>query len=240
MRISSEDLSYLDTRKFSNNYHFESVRNSPKASRLDLLSAECAGKRVIHMGAADHLNLIEGKIQAGIWLHGVLTGVAQECVGVDTAVEVVNHIRRNYGVTNIRAGTVFSESSVNYFRQEMPWDVMVLGEVLEHIPDPVAFLTQIFQCYSGIVERILITVPNALRFSNFFNSLRGYEAVNTDHKYWFTPYTIASVVKAAGLTPCWVAPCHYVWEHPRRQFLRRVLQRRFPFLRDCLVMDAAL
>jgi hypothetical protein len=240
MNISPEDLAYLNTRKFSNNYFFKSVRNLSKASRLDLLSAECADKRVIHMGAADHLNLIGEKIQAGIWLHGVLSGVAQECVGVDTAVEVVEHIRQTYGVTNIRAGDVFSESSVNYFRQQTPWDVMVLGEILEHILDPVAFLTQIRRGYTGIVKRLVITVPNGLRFSNFSNSLRGYEAVNTDHKYWFTPYTIASVVSAAGLTPCWVAPCHYVWESPRRHFLRWVLQRRFPFLRDCLVVDVAL
>lgn len=240
MNISSEELAYLNTRKFSNNYHFKSIRNSAKESRLDLLSSECAGKRVIHMGAADHLNLIGDKIQSGIWLHGVLTGVAGECVGVDTAAEVVEHIRHTYGITNIRAGNVFSESSVNYFQQEMPWDMMVLGEILEHIPDPVAFLTQIRRYYSGIVERLIITVPNALRFSNFFNSLHGYEAVNTDHKYWFTPYTVASVVAAAGLTPQWVAPCHYVWESPRQQFLRRFLQRRFPFLRDCLVMNATL
>jgi hypothetical protein len=240
MNISPKDLAYLNTQQFSNNFHFSSVRNLAKESRLDLLSSECAGKRIIHLGAADHLNLIRDKIQSGIWLHGVLTSVAGECVGVDTAAEVVEHIRQNYGVTNIKPGDVFSESSVNYFRQGTPWDVMVLGEILEHIPDPVAFLTRIRHYYSGIVERIVITVPNALRFSNFCNSLHGYEAINTDHKYWFTPYTVASVAVAAGLTPQWVASCHYVWESPRRQFLRRFLQRRFPFLRDCLVMNATL
>ncbi len=240
MNVSTEDLAYLNKRKFSNSYHFASVRNVPESSRLDLLSDECIGKRVIHMGAADHLNLIGDKIQDGVWLHAVLTDVAQECVGVDTAAEVIDYIRKTYGVTNIRAGNIFWESSINFFRQEMLWDVMVLGEILEHIHNPVEFLAQIRHDYSGIVKRLIITVPNALRFSNFFNSLRGYEAVNTDHKYWFTPYTIASVVAAAGMTPHWVAPCHYVWESPRRQFLRRFLQRRFPFLRDCLVVDVAL
>jgi hypothetical protein len=240
MNISLEDLAYLNSQKFSNNYHFDSVRNLPKASRLDLLSAECAGNRVIHMGAADHLDLIGEKIKAGIWLHGVLSRVAQECVGVDTAVEVVNHIRQTYGITNIRADDVFSESSVNYFRQDRIWNVMVLGEILEHIPDPVTFLKQIRHKYNGIVERLVISVPNALRFSNFLSSLRSYEAINTDHKYWFTPYTVASVVATAGLTPRWVTPCHYVWEPPRRKFLSRFLQRHFPFLRDCLVVDATL
>jgi len=238
--MTEQDLLFLRGIEFSNHYEFYSIRNFGVQSRLEILKAVCSQKRVIHLGAADHQGLIATKIAAGIWLHGVITNAAKECMGVDINAEVVAYVSENHNVANMISGNIFDENIVNSFRSSGPWDVMLLGEILEHIPNPVQFLADIREKYSGIISEVIITVPNALRISNFFNSLRGFEANNTDHKYWFTPYTIASVITAAGLTPRWVALCHYVWEAPRRHFLRRVLQSRCPFLRDCLVMDAAL
>jgi len=48
------------------------------------------------------------------------------------------------------------------------------------------------------VERIIITVPSALRFRNL-NGMK--ECINTDHRYWFTPFTIAKVCIEAGIYP---------------------------------------
>ena len=238
--MTYQDLLFLRGVEFSNDHDFHSIRNFGIQSRLEILKSVCTQKRAIHLGAADHQGLIANKIAAGIWLHGVVTNVAKECIGVDIDAEVVAYVCENHNIANMISGNIFDEEIIDSFRSSGPWDVMLLGEILERIPNPVQFLADIRDKYNGIINEVIITVPNALRISNFFNTLRDFEAVNTDHKYWFTPYTVASVVAAAGLTPQWVASCHYVWESPRRQFLRRFLQRRFPFLRDCLVMNATL
>jgi len=238
--MNTEDLAYLRGEKFSNHYEFRSIRDVGVQSRLDILKTECAGKRVIHLGAADHKGLIASKISAGIWLHGVISEVASECVGVDVDADVVAHVTREHGVANMIPGNIFDDAIVESFRSKGEWDVMLLGEILEHIPNPVQFLSDIRQKYSGTVREIIITVPNALRISNFLNAFRGFEAINTDHKFWFTPYTLASVSVSAGLSPKWVAPCHYVWQQPRRRFLQRTLQTRCPFFRDCFVMNTTV
>jgi len=234
--MTPEDVSYLRGEKFSNNYYFKTIRNFPGQSRLDILRNECRGKRVIHLGAADHKGLIADKITAGIWLHGVITDVAKECVGVDIEKDVVEWVTKEHRVSNMIAGNIFATETVGSFRERGPWDQILLGEILEHIPNPVEFLSDLKKSYSGIVSELLITVPNAFRISNFLNCLKHFEANNTDHKYWFTPYTLASVAVSSGLSPGWIAPCHYVWEMPRRFIFHRHMQRTFPLLRDCLVL----
>ena len=80
------------------------------------------------------------------------------------------------------------------------WDYIVAGEVLEHIDDPVMFLKSIREKYGACTERILITVPNALSYTNFRFALRNIEMINTDHRFWFTPYTLLKVASQAGIT----------------------------------------
>jgi 16S rRNA G966 N2-methylase RsmD len=88
----------------------------------------------------------------------------------------------------------------------MSFDFAVLGEILEHVNDPVCFLKRIKNNLQNICTKIIITVPNALRFRRVSDKLKGanlthVEAINSDHRYWFTPYTIAKVCVEAGVYP---------------------------------------
>jgi hypothetical protein len=79
------------------------------------------------------------------------------------------------------------------------WDYIVAGEVLEHIDDPVMFLKAIREKYGACTERIIITVPNALSYTNFRFALRNIEMINSDHRFWFTPFTLLKVATQAGI-----------------------------------------
>jgi hypothetical protein len=79
------------------------------------------------------------------------------------------------------------------------WDYIVAGEVLEHIDDPVMFLKSIREKYGACTERIIITVPNALSYTNFRFALRNIEMINSDHRFWFTPFTLMKVATEAGI-----------------------------------------
>ena len=54
---------------------------------------------------------------------------------------------------------------------------------------------------SGYSGKYVITVPNALCFTRKAVFMNGFERINTDHRYWFTPYTIAKVMYEAGIMP---------------------------------------
>jgi hypothetical protein len=77
---------------------------------------------------------------------------------------------------------------------------MVMGEILEHVDIPVLFLKQIRENYKKNISQILITVPNAFSYRNMKSIKENKEVINSDHRYWFTPYTLAKIVYLAGYT----------------------------------------
>lgn len=81
------------------------------------------------------------------------------------------------------------------------WDYLLLLDVLEHIPNPIFFLENVKQRLSKNSSKIIITVPNAFSIGNFFLTFLSKECINTDHYFWFTPFTLAKVCVEAGLNP---------------------------------------
>lgn len=83
---------------------------------------------------------------------------------------------------------------------ELPWfdnlcfDVVVAGEILEHLGNP-GFLLQRLHQYKA---PLLITVPNAYSSAGFANMKKGIENVNVDHKAWFSYRTLRTLVEKCG------------------------------------------
>lgn len=128
---------------------------------------------------------------------------------------------------------------------DQPYDYLLLGEILEHVDDPVDFLQKIrARHFPNVIERILLTVPNALRESNYRASKHNFERVNSDHRYWFTPYTICMGLTRSGF----IANDIYLARHQplkkKKAFgfkpvIRRHMQRKHPFLRDTIIVSAS-
>jgi hypothetical protein len=81
------------------------------------------------------------------------------------------------------------------------FDYALLGEVVEHIDNPVSFLKKIRENLMDTVEKVIITVPYAFGLRQIFSGLFKKERINSDHRYWFTPYTIAKTCFEAGIYP---------------------------------------
>ena len=116
---------------------------------------------------------------------------------------------------------------------------MVLAEIVEHIDNPVAFLRSLADRYRGSVEAFIITVPNAFDEGNQRFAMSDIEAVNSDHRFWFTPYTICKVAHAAGLSIDTVRTCQNGVIKRRHPWRNRRLARR-PFLRNGIILTARL
>jgi hypothetical protein len=85
--------------------------------------------------------------------------------------------------------------------RKVHFDYALLGEVVEHIDDPVSFLKKIRENLKDTVEKVIITVPYAFGLRQMFSGLFKKERINSDHRYWFTPYTIAKICFEAGIYP---------------------------------------
>jgi hypothetical protein len=110
---------------------------------------------------------------------------------------------------------------------------MILGEVLEHIDNPVLFLSALRTKYGQYVKHMIITVPNAFALDNLQFAFKNLEFVNTDHRFWFTPFTLAKVGSEAGLKFVAFEMCQ-TWA--LNKWWKNRLIKRKPLLRENLVM----
>ena len=195
---TSEIYSYISNKKFSSGLKVYVANNNKKSlDRMSYLEQICKNMKVIHLGCADHLELIDSKRDNNLWLHDKLTAVSRSCIGFDINKKAVDYINKDLGISNVFYEDITEERSNKII--DSKWDIMIIGEILEHVSNPVEFLRKLKNMYEGYIEKFVITIPNALRLENYFFSQEGYELINSDHKYWFTPYTICKIVHEADL-----------------------------------------
>ena len=211
MKIKIEEK-WLNGDEISNGYIFDFSGERIFPKRIDAIIEILKKKKnsIIHLGCTDHLDLIDKKIQNGTWLHKIITDNSESCIGFDINELAVKHCNE-IGWGNVfhadmigevgKCKSILNENAFRMNSKEKVYDYIIAGEVLEHTDNPVAFLKAINELYYDIVDKIIITVPNVLRPSVFKDALHGFEGINTDHRYWFTPYTICKVAYMAGLIP---------------------------------------
>lgn len=139
MKFSDEDYAYLEGKKFSNGYRLK-LGNNPQVGRLTKLVEICKGKNVLHIGCCDHKPLIMDKIKNHTWLHGLLEENCNEVIGVDINKEAVDFVNENHlSKKNVFCADITSSD----FAEKLPSvkiDYVLMGEILEHVDNPVAFL----------------------------------------------------------------------------------------------------
>jgi hypothetical protein len=74
-------------------------------------------------------------------------------------------------------------------------ELIVLGEVLEHLSNPGHFLNALRAAYACPT---IVTVPNAYCMLGRGHLARGYDCVNGDHVAWHSPKTLAVLLERAG------------------------------------------
>lgn len=211
--------SYLAGQTFSNAGQFH-VRRSSFVDRATLIANLSRGKTVMHLGCADHVPLIAQKRADGSYLHDRISSVARRVVGVDTNAEALDEMR-SVGIDDL------------YLPEDVPadiaFDLVVAPDVIEHVGNVQDFLT-----YAGSFGcPVLITTPNALGMDNR-TRLRS-EAVNTDHRYWFSPYTLARSIVSAGFS---IESFHYTGGFAKRTPVRSMAMALFPLTRNGLAVLA--
>jgi 2-polyprenyl-3-methyl-5-hydroxy-6-metoxy-1,4-benzoquinol methylase len=240
--VSDQSAPYLEGSAFSNSFRMDIWSGVQVGmNRLAFLCSLARGKNVVHIGCCDHAALIDQKIRSGEWLHERLTSAARRCIGIDINADAVNVVRQ-LGFDNIRCGDMTDAATLDSVIGNGPWDLAILGDVVEHLDNPVAFLAATANNLRGHVEEIVVSVPNAFCWENWWGLLRHEECVNSDHRYWFTPFTLAKVLTRAGYQPrgfLFVEAQGLQGRGLRHRLLRMTL-RCFPSLSSTLVMTATI
>lgn len=199
MNYTEKDIEYLLGKKFSPRYDMKLVGNK-LTGRVDEIVKVCSGKAVLHVGCCDHLSVIDDKRKNHTWLHGILEENCSYLQGLDICEEAVNYCNTNkYSEIPIIVGDV-TESQIPNMNL---YDFILMAEMIEHINNPVEFLTKTYTNFKkqGFNGQYIITAPNALGMMRRNIFAKGVERINSDHKYWFSPFTLAKIMVEAGIMP---------------------------------------
>jgi 2-polyprenyl-3-methyl-5-hydroxy-6-metoxy-1,4-benzoquinol methylase len=172
-------------------------REGPVNRERYLLDA-ARGKSVIHVGFADH-PLLDERIAAGTWLHAQLAEVAASLVGLD--IDAADCAWANARGFEVYAVDASSEEQVAALELN-PAEVVIAGEVIEHLDAPGPFLRAMRQ----LGGRLIVTTPNAYRPLNVLAPLMGKELIHADHMAWHSPATLRRLLERSGwevLTLCY-------------------------------------
>ena len=157
--------------------------------------------RVIHIGCADHISVIDSKMVAGNHLHSVLEDKCEKVIGFDLSKDAISHLVDRHGMSTVHHANIEDEEfDIRDYTDDEDWDYVVLGEILEHVDNPVLFLKKVLHKFKDVAGYIVISVPNAYsntHVSSFFT--KHTEIINSDHRYWFTPYTLLKVMHKSGI-----------------------------------------
>lgn len=166
--------------------------------RVDFIKKVCEGKKVLHLGCTNY-PYTENSIKDGSLLHFELVKICREVYGIDLDEQGLNKLRQ-HGIENLYRADLerLEESSLNE-----TFEVIVAGEVIEHLSNPGLFLQGIKR-FMDEKTKLVITTINAysgLRFAIY--ALRGKgginEPVHPDHVAYYSYRTLSLAIKRAGL-----------------------------------------
>lgn len=163
--------------------------------RNSFIVKQCHNKHVLHIGCADWPHT-EELFNTGLLLHQELENVCATLAGVDISREGIE-ILQNRGIKNLFDADVLKIKEIIKSFQWQP-EIIVMGEVLEHIDMPGQFLREIvLQMPKGCM--LLITVPNAFSFKGLLHILLGHEKVNSDHVCYYSYTTMKQLLSRCNL-----------------------------------------
>lgn len=161
--------------------------------RRELILGLCAGRRVIHLGFTDERQT-ETKLQEGRWLHAALADVSAELVGLDldaAGVEQAKAAGYEAYLVDVQDHLALAALGLE------PADVVVAGEIIEHLESPGPFLRAVAPLLKPD-GRLVVTTPNAYRVPGFLAPVLGQELIHPDHVGIHSIHTLRTLGTRAG------------------------------------------
>lgn len=182
----------------------ERLRLARPVDRIGYVAAACRGRAVLDLGALDETahGVKRGR---GTWLHEAIAAVAHKVIGLDSSDQVPATGLATAQNAEIRRGNVMALGDWLETHAFTP-EVVVAGELIEHLPHPLAFL----QSLTGIGRlrgaTLILTTPNATALHNVGIALASRESTHHDHLCIFSYKTLNTLCRRAGFARWDIVP----------------------------------
>lgn len=165
--------------------------------RLDYVAHVCAGRDVLDLGAMDE-TAYTAKRGQGTWLHERIAAVAKRVVGVDSSAAVPEAGLDTARNAHIVRGDIERLDEV-LARVDFAPEIVVAGELIEHLSNPLAFLSSLTASSRLRGRTLILTTPNATAVHNVAVGLLGCESTHRDHLCVLSYKTLNTLCARAGL-----------------------------------------
>jgi hypothetical protein len=174
----------------------ERLKVSSPVDRIRFIRTSCRGKKVLDLGAMDE-TAFQSKRGSGCWLHEEIAAVASQVVGIDSSPLVPDG-----GLSTAPNAVIFKGSISNlgewFEGNDFRPEIVVAGELIEHLENPLAFLREIKSIDALQEKTMILTTPNATAAHNCLISLLNRESTHHDHLAIFSFKTLSTLCARAG------------------------------------------
>lgn len=166
--------------------------------RVEFIKSACAGKKALHLGCTNW-PYTQDAIDKNMLLHFELAASASSLYGFDFDQEGLD-VLAAAGTTGLYRADLENLDAVE---MNETFDVIVAGEMIEHLNNPGLFLKGIQRFMNADTQLVITTINaySALRFAIY--GLRGKgglnEPVHPDHVAYYSYKTLNLLVERAGL-----------------------------------------
>jgi SAM-dependent methyltransferase len=187
------DLQYTPTEKLTINRPVE---------RINYLVNACIDKKVLDLGCYDETALV--KEDTGNYLFREISKVSALHIGIDNS-KLLPESGITYSDTiKIMRGDIYNLDKLNL--NHINFDVIIAGELIEHLPNTLAFFEALKKDYTG--KRLICSTPNATCLHNMVFSLIKRESAHIDHIQVYSYKTLNTLCKLAGFSDWQIIPYH--------------------------------
>lgn len=203
-----------------------SITRVEEVARIEMVLGFCQGREVLDIGAGEHDPMY---FSEATWEHGRIRSVAKRAV----AAEIDPNLCEHYNAKGFDFRCVDATSNTDLGER---FERIFIGDVIEHVNDPVALLT-FAKRHLRADGRILLTTPNpfASRFRRHQRTMgTRYVMANLEHTRWVSISTMHELAWRAGVEL--VALRWPLLKKPKSGFARSAAL----FGKRCLLSVAAL
>jgi hypothetical protein len=222
----------------------EKISVAKPVNRIDYMAGACTGKKVLDLGCWDETALV--KRDTPFWLHSRIAAVASNTIGIDSSLSLPIE-GFSLPKAKIMRGDITDRKTIIGF----DIDIIVAGELIEHLPNTLEFFHTLKSAYSG--KRLLCSTPNATNFSNLALGLLCRESTHRDHLSVYSYKTLSILSEKSNFSEYSLIPYHVGYPEMllrlkgmNRLFVRfaektvNIIEQLFPMYSGGYILDVIL
>lgn len=167
--------------------------------RVEFIKQMCEGKKVLHLGCTNYPYTKEA-IESDMLLHFELEKIASDLYGFDFDQKGID-ILQNAGAKNLFQADL---EKLDVVPLEETFDVIVAGEMIEHLSNPGLFLKGIKRFMNPQTSLLITTINAYCGMRYWLYGLRGKggknEPVHQDHVAYYSYSTLGLLINRANLS----------------------------------------